>query len=76
MIDNCYTFKELCQKYNWNTTMASIDGQIKFALARGVEIEVAFKKALHIFVLLERLNFILLRNYVINIIEEIILISN
>ena len=44
MIDNCYTFKELCQKYNWNTTMASIDGQIKFALARGVEIEVAFKK--------------------------------
>lgn len=44
MIDNCYTFKELCQKYNWNTTMASIDGQIKFVLARGVEIEVAFKK--------------------------------
>ena len=44
MIDNCYTFKELKEKFGWQTTLEEIKRQIIFAKRRGVEIEVAFKK--------------------------------
>ena len=44
MIDNCYTFKELKEKFNWETTLDEIPKQIIFAKNRGVIIEKAFKK--------------------------------
>lgn len=44
MIDNCYTFKELKEKFNWETTLNEIPKQIIFAKNRGVIIEKAFKK--------------------------------
>ena len=44
MIDNCYNFNELKQKFGWSTTLNEISKQITFARRRGVEIEVAFKK--------------------------------
>ena len=44
MIDNCYTFKELKEKFNWETTLNEISKQITFAKKRGVIIEKAFKK--------------------------------
>ena len=44
MIDNCYTFKELKEKFNWETTLDEIPKQIIFAKKRGVNIEKAFKK--------------------------------
>lgn len=44
MIDNCYTFKELKEKFQWDTTLNEITKQITYARRRGVEIEIAFKK--------------------------------
>ena len=44
MIDNCYNFNELKEKFGWTTTLNEISRQIIFARRRGVEIEVAFKK--------------------------------
>lgn len=44
MINNCYTFKELKEKFGWETTLEEIKRQIIFAERRGVKIEVAFKK--------------------------------
>ena len=44
MIDNCYTFNELKEKFNWETTLNEIEKQIVFARRRGVSIEKAFKK--------------------------------
>ena len=44
MIDNCYNFNELKEKFGWTTTLSEIPKQIIFARRRGVEIEVAFKK--------------------------------
>lgn len=44
MIDNCYTFKELKEKFGWTTTEGSIKDQIRYARKRNVNIEVAFKE--------------------------------
>lgn len=44
MVNNCYSFKELKEKFQWETTLNEISKQIVFAKRRGVEIEVAFKK--------------------------------
>lgn len=44
MIDNCYTFKELCEKYNWTSTAKGIPGQIIYAKNHGILMERAFKK--------------------------------
>lgn len=44
MIDNCYSFKELKEKFQWETTLNEIPKQIIYARRRGVEIEIAFKK--------------------------------
>ena len=44
MINNCYTFKELKEKFQWDTTLNEITKQITYARRRGIEIEVAFKK--------------------------------
>ena len=44
MLNNCYTFEELKNKYQWNTTEKTIEKQIRYARNRGIEIEKAFKK--------------------------------
>ena len=44
MIDNCYTFNELKEKFGWSTTLNEIKKQIIFARRRGIIIEPAFKK--------------------------------
>lgn len=44
MLNNCYTFNEIKEIYNWDTKEGSIDGQIRYAQNRGVEIEFAFKQ--------------------------------
>ena len=44
MIDNCYTFEELKNKFNWDKNTWSIPQQINYAKTNGVEIEPAFKK--------------------------------
>ena len=44
MINNCYNFKELKEKFGWEGGPGEIDKQIKFAAKRGVEIEPAFKQ--------------------------------
>ena len=44
MINNCYTFKELKEKFGWTTTEGSIKDQIRYARKRNVNIEVAFKE--------------------------------
>ena len=43
MLDNCYTFKEIQNKFGWTTNEGSISKQIRYAKNRGVEIEFAFK---------------------------------
>lgn len=44
MIDNCYTFAELKEKFGWDTTLNEIAKQITYARRRGIHIEKAFKK--------------------------------
>lgn len=44
MIDNCYTFAELKEKFGWDTTLNEISKQVIYAGRRGVQIEKAFKK--------------------------------
>ena len=44
MLNNCYTFNELKEKFQWTTNEGSIEKQIRFARNRGVEIEKAFKE--------------------------------
>ena len=44
MINGCYTFDELKEKYNWTCQEGTIKNQIRYARRRGVEIEVAFKE--------------------------------
>ena len=44
MINNCYNFKELKEKFGWVGGPNEIDRQIKYAARRGVEIEPSFKK--------------------------------
>ncbi len=44
MINNCYTFKELKEKYNWNYSSAKISEQINYAKKCGIIIEPQFKK--------------------------------
>lgn len=44
MINNCYNFKELKEKFGWEGSPGEIERQIKYASRRGVEIEPAFKK--------------------------------
>ena len=44
MINNCYNFKELKEKFGWEGGPNEIDRQIKYAARRGVKIEPAFKK--------------------------------
>ena len=44
MINNCYNFKELKEKFGWEGGPGEIDKQIKFAARRGIEIEPAFKQ--------------------------------
>ena len=52
-MENVYTFKELKDKYNWNTTTAKIADQIKYAKSRGVLIELAKKQGTTYFRILE-----------------------
>ena len=44
MINNCYNFKELKEKFGWDGNPGEIERQIKYASRRGVEIEPSFKK--------------------------------
>lgn len=44
MLNGCYTFNELKEKFQWQTSEKSIDKQIRYARNRGVEIEKAFKQ--------------------------------
>lgn len=44
MLRGCYTFKELKEKYNWESNASQIDKQIQFARKRGILIEKAFKE--------------------------------
>ena len=44
MLNGCYTFNELKEKYQWKTNEGKIESQIRFARNRGVEIEFAFKQ--------------------------------
>ena len=44
MLNGCYTFNELKEKYKWDTTEGGISAQIRYARNRGVEIEFAFKE--------------------------------
>ena len=44
MINNCYNFKELKEKFGWNGGPNEIDRQVKYAARRGVEIEPSFKQ--------------------------------
>lgn len=44
MINNCYNFKELKEKFGWDGGPNEIDRQIKYAARRGVEIEPSFKQ--------------------------------
>lgn len=44
MLNNCYTFNELKEKYGWKTSEGSIKAQIRYAKNRGVTIEKAFKE--------------------------------
>lgn len=64
MIDSCYTFKELCEKYNWNSTAKGISGQITFAQNHGVLIEKAFKKGITYFRIIDE-------NYIMYTFQEL-----
>lgn len=44
MINNCYNFKELKEKFGWDGKPGEISKQITYAKRRGVEIEPAFKQ--------------------------------
>lgn len=44
MLNNCFTFKEIQEKFGWNTNEGKISKQIIYARNRGVEIEKAFKQ--------------------------------
>lgn len=44
MLNGCYTFNELKEKFGWETSEGSIESQIRYARNRGVEIEKAFKQ--------------------------------
>ena len=44
MINNCYNFKELKEKFGWQGGPGSIEDQIKFAARRGIDIEPSFKQ--------------------------------
>ena len=44
MINGCYSFKELKEKFGWKTDRGKIKEQILYARKRGVEIEPAFKE--------------------------------
>jgi hypothetical protein len=44
MINNCYNFKELKEKFGWEGGPNEIERQIKYAERRGVIIEPAFKQ--------------------------------
>lgn len=54
MIDNCYKFTELCEKFNWpGQKVTEIERQIIYAERRGVIIEVAFKQGATYFRILQ-----------------------
>ena len=53
MLNGCYTFKELKEKFNWETSEGTIENQIRYARNRGVEIEKAFKQGKTYFYLKE-----------------------
>lgn len=44
MINNCYNFKELKEKFGWEGSPGEIERQIKYAARRGVEIKPSFKQ--------------------------------
>ena len=48
-----YTFKELKEKYQWNTNENCIQAQIRYAKNRGVTIEKAYKKGATHFQIIE-----------------------
>lgn len=53
MLNGCYTFTELKEKFGWQTSEGSIESQIRYARNRGVEIEKAFKQGKTYFYLKE-----------------------
>lgn len=53
MLRNCYSFKELKEKFEWETTVHDIDAQITYARRRGVNIERAFKEGVTYFRIIE-----------------------
>ena len=63
-MENIYTFKGLKNKYNWNTTAATIVDQIKYAKNRGVLIEPIGKQGTTYFKIIEE--------YTVYTIEELI----
>lgn len=53
MLRNCYSFKELKEKFGWETNVHDINGQINYAKNRGVNIEKAFKEGSTYFRIIE-----------------------
>lgn len=53
MINGCYTFKELKNKYNWQTNEGCIESQVRWARNRGVIIEPMFKQGVTYFKIFE-----------------------
>lgn len=53
MINDCYNFKEICEKYGWNTKTNGIQDQQTYAKRRGVIIDPSFKKGCTYFKILQ-----------------------
>ena len=56
MINNCYNFKELKEKFGWEGGPNEIERQIKYAERRGVIIEPAFKQGPTYFKIIANIN--------------------
>ena len=56
MINNCYNFKELKEKFGWEGSPGEINRQIKYAARRGVEIKPSFKKGSTYFQIISNTN--------------------
>ena len=56
MINNCYNFKELKEKFGWEGSPGEISRQIKYAARRGVEIKPSFKQGSTYFQIISNTN--------------------
>ncbi len=56
MLNDCYTFKEIQEKYGWDCKCGEIAKQITYAKNRGVNIEYAFKQGKSYFKILDNID--------------------